>query len=711
MLRNKGLTNKLMVLGIDGMDPYFTKRLLKEGKLPNIQKLVDAGACREDLMLLGGNPTITPPLWATLATGCYPMTHGITDYNVSAHPDKEIALGAFSSRFLKAEPIFNVTAKAGIKTLVFHWPGGSFPPSCDSENLYTIDGSSPGACCGWVSRCDDDTAIIASTLTKEPVYKLMSTAITDLKGDEKLKNQYFANFNYLKKASPEVKEKLDRYKKEYNAFINVPGYDGSGYVMHDVITDESDQVQWFVGDWPISCSMSPIFEPNDWAFEIPSDSKEFVITLLYGTITRPALILKNIDGKYDRVAIYKDKKTAKEIVILENDIFTSHIYDTIPTANGGEAKVTRDMRLLEIAEDGTYVRMWASTGMLCENDTVFFPKTLHKELTDKFGPPIPTSQMSGNDADLIMKCNNEQWKLAGKWQSDCMHYLIAEKEIEAVFSHFHNIDLQTHNYVKYMKNRDTSRYDENTVVKFAEATYQTTDAYIGTFLHYLDEGWTIILCSDHGLNCCEENGSHVIGDTSFVNADPLRQFGYTVLKRDANGNEMAEIDWEKTTAFQTRCNSIYINVKGRDKHTLSNGSVIDGIVELADKYELEEKIITDLYGWRDEKTGHRIVSLALHNKDAVLLGLGGPLCADIICFVHEDFSCGHGNGLSTACGHNDTSLSPIFIAAGQGIKKGFTTNRWIREVDVAPTISVLLGVEIPKECEGAPAYQILEETL
>ena len=120
MLRNKGLTNKLMVLGIDGMDPRFTKRLLNEGKLPNIQKLIDAGACRDDLMLLGANPTITPPLWATLATGCYPMTHGITDYNISADPDKDVALGAFSSRFLKAEPIFNVTAQAGIKTLVFH---------------------------------------------------------------------------------------------------------------------------------------------------------------------------------------------------------------------------------------------------------------------------------------------------------------------------------------------------------------------------------------------------------------------------------------------------------------------------------------------------------------------------------------------------------------------------------------------------------------
>ena len=27
------------------------------------------GSCREDLVLLGANPTVTPPMWTTLATG------------------------------------------------------------------------------------------------------------------------------------------------------------------------------------------------------------------------------------------------------------------------------------------------------------------------------------------------------------------------------------------------------------------------------------------------------------------------------------------------------------------------------------------------------------------------------------------------------------------------------------------------------------------
>lgn len=58
MLRNKGLTDKLLLLGIDGMDPRFTRRLIAEGKMPNTEKLITLGACREDLVLLDANPTI-----------------------------------------------------------------------------------------------------------------------------------------------------------------------------------------------------------------------------------------------------------------------------------------------------------------------------------------------------------------------------------------------------------------------------------------------------------------------------------------------------------------------------------------------------------------------------------------------------------------------------------------------------------------------------
>lgn len=67
---------KVMVLGLDGMEPYTAKRLMDAGKMPNLKKMVENGAARENLELLGSMPTITPAQWTTLACGCNPGVHG-----------------------------------------------------------------------------------------------------------------------------------------------------------------------------------------------------------------------------------------------------------------------------------------------------------------------------------------------------------------------------------------------------------------------------------------------------------------------------------------------------------------------------------------------------------------------------------------------------------------------------------------------------------
>ena len=187
---------------------------------------------------------------------------------------------------------------------------------------------------------------------------------------------------------------------------------------------------------------------------------------------------------------------------------------------------------------------------------------------------------------------------------------------------------------------------------------------------------------------------------SGINIRLMNELGYTYMKLDENGNELREIDWSKTRAIASQANNIYINLKGRDEH---------GIVDPADKYELEEQIMTDLYSYKHPDTGKRVIALALRNRDAVLLGYGGPECGDICYWTAEGYNYDHADGLATCYGFADTSLSPIFIAAGKGLKKGFETDRIIRQVDLVPTAAVLGGVRMPRECEGAPVYQILAE--
>ena len=98
-------TEKLIVLGIDGMDPKFTKYLLDKGEMPTIKRLIERGACREDLALLGGMPTITPPMWTTLSTGAYASTHGITGFwNVDPEDHSRLFYG-FGLKVYKSEQL------------------------------------------------------------------------------------------------------------------------------------------------------------------------------------------------------------------------------------------------------------------------------------------------------------------------------------------------------------------------------------------------------------------------------------------------------------------------------------------------------------------------------------------------------------------------------------------------------------------------------
>lgn len=250
-----------------------------------------------------------------------------------------------------------------------------------------------------------------------------------------------------------------------------------------------------------------------------------------------------------------------------------------------------------------------------------------------------------------------------------------------------------------MKTREKYGYNDEKVYQgFIAEMYEQVDAYIGEFLPLMEQGWDIIVTSDHGLLCAEEDELPLMGDAFATNVGVMREIGFTVMKKDENGNDTRMIDWEKTRAVAPRGNHIYINVKGRNPQ---------GCVEPEDQYEVERELIDALYSYRMD--GKRIFNIVMRNKDAKIIGLGGDKCGDLIYFLEEGFNHLHGGAMSTTEGYFDTSVSPIFFAAGPGIKEGYKTTRMVREVDVAPTAATLLGVDMPANCEGAPVYQIFEK--
>ena len=45
-MKREKISDKILVMGIDGLDPRLTRKYIAEGIMPNIEKLIAAGACR-----------------------------------------------------------------------------------------------------------------------------------------------------------------------------------------------------------------------------------------------------------------------------------------------------------------------------------------------------------------------------------------------------------------------------------------------------------------------------------------------------------------------------------------------------------------------------------------------------------------------------------------------------------------------------------------
>ena len=677
-MKRQALTEKILVLGIDGFEPRLAKKYLDSGHMPNLQTFQARGASREDLILLGSMPTVTPPLWTTLATGTNPGTHGITCFFRQDPDNLDAILFNLDSRYCRSEPIWNAFIEAGKRTLIWHWPGSSWPPTSDSPLLSVVDGVQPITVNAGIATVD--TVKIIGAAEKYETLEFMPNTAHLPEGTGCIIN--------------DADSVLDASENDFKAALR------TGKTLHNFVMTAEDCEVNTIGVTLADTVKSPIRPASGWA-DAPQDAKEFVIIVSSSLLRKPALLLKNEQGIYDTIAVYRSKKDRTPIVTLHNGETKYAVLDECIKEDGTTVKVGRNYQALEIAPDGHYVNLLLDLAIEDGRDELFHPRDLFQEVRQKFGP-IPTrSGLSGIKINVVESTVIPAWENYCTWQADVLTNFMAENKFDVIFSHIHNVDSMGHYFWHYAKHFEHWQNDAERYQKAMQSVYEQTDRYIGRFLPYLDEGWTIIITSDHGLICSENHGI-VLGEMAGVNVGVMSELGYTVMKKDENGQMLREIDWDQTRAVQVRGGHIYINLKGRDKH---------GIVDPSEKYELEQQLISDLYNYRDPQTGKRVVAVALRNKDAILLGMNGPECGDIIFLKEEGFNVIHADSLSTQYGYADTSVSPIFLAAGPGIKENFRTKRIIRQIDVAPTLAVLGGVRIPDDCEGAPIYSIFSKSL
>lgn len=111
------ITNRIFMFGLDGATWDVIDPLLAAGRLPNLQKLIDEGV-RAPLQTL--DPTYSPRIWTTIATGVEPEDHGILFFAVRDPRTREWA-GLPSSDMRKVDAIWNILGEYGYSVGVVNW--------------------------------------------------------------------------------------------------------------------------------------------------------------------------------------------------------------------------------------------------------------------------------------------------------------------------------------------------------------------------------------------------------------------------------------------------------------------------------------------------------------------------------------------------------------------------------------------------------------
>lgn len=142
----KAKADRVIILGLDGLEPTITERMIKEGKLPNLGKLKESGSYSH---LQTTYPALSPVAWSAFATGVGPGRHNIFDFlsrekqtylpelssSKVGTPKRTLALGKYLIplgkpvvRFLrKSKSFWTILGENGIFSHVLRVPI-TFPP-------------------------------------------------------------------------------------------------------------------------------------------------------------------------------------------------------------------------------------------------------------------------------------------------------------------------------------------------------------------------------------------------------------------------------------------------------------------------------------------------------------------------------------------------------------------------------------------------------
>ena len=524
---------RVIVLGIDGMDPRLLDQFIGQGVMPNFQNLVAEGDFKS---LQTSMPPLSPVAWSNFITGMDPGGHGIFDF---LHRDaatfepynpisrvgptgRTIELGSWVlplsggdvELLRRGTALWELLEDAGVPTTVFRMPVNYPPVEAGGKSLSGMGTPDLLGTSGTYSYFTDyppDKMNEMSGGVVQLVEVVNNRVRAQLTGPPNSFRRFPADRAVARAATGEIEYETPDLTVDFEVFLD-PEAGAAKIVVQDseIVLNEGEWSDWVgVNFEAIPYLVSVGASARFYLKEIQPDFKLYVTPL-------------QIDPANPALPISTPADWSSELTDALGRFYTE-----------------------ELAED-----------------------------TDAFLEGI----FSGRDFW-------DQSQFIYKEQRRALDYMLETFDEGFLFFYFSSVDQGAHMLYHYMDPEHPIHEQDELLVNSVRTLYEEMDEALGRVLEEVDERTTLIVMSDHGFApfYWGVNLNSWLVETGYVTLkDPSRQ-GLSPL--------FLNVDWSQTTAYALGLQGLYVNLRGRDL----NGIVSPGVEhqQLLDRLETDLLAMVD----------------------------------------------------------------------------------------------------------------------
>jgi predicted AlkP superfamily phosphohydrolase/phosphomutase len=656
-------SQKLVILGFDGMDPRLVDRWIAEGKLPNIAKLAKQGGMYP---LATTHSPESPTAWASFATGTNAGKHNIYDFLVRD-----------TTTYL---PDLGMVKRTPPKFLFNYVPISR--PKVES----TRGGTSFWVVSGHAGvRSDVLTVPVTFPPEDVPDGELLSgLPLPDIRGT-------MGTFSYYA-------TDLSRYEE---------GNTEMGGILKHLVFDGDTATTELEG--PPSPIVRQRIEAIRSRGPVLSDSDRALIAELQAVqdVRVPLLIHWNRADKSAAVDIQG------ETIQLKQGEWTKWIDLTF--------KVNLLVRLhgmvqMLLMNAGSELQLYISPVNFKPDQPpvpISSPDSFAADLSKQLGYYRTLGWAEAtwalNEGRMDEKTFMDDLMVAFDDRARVILNRIDAKDWDLMVGVIESTDRVQHMMWRLIDPRHPM-YDAALAAKFGdsiERVYRRADDFVGDVVKRIGPDVPVLIVSDHGFHTWRKA----------VNLDTwLVQQGYLVLNgQQAGDKKLADlfgggtfwenVDWSRTRAYAMGIGQIYFNLRGRE----SRGIVSPG----AEAAQLADELCAKLLTMKDPEDGTSIIR-AVYKRDDIYKGPYLQNAAELQVGMEDGYRVswqttlgGSPQGIvypNTRKWSADHGGYDYAITSGVLVSNRPVTATAPGIIDIAPTVLKYFGVTIPSDIDGKPLF-------